>query len=148
MYNLGIPKYLTNKPHQFVNHCIEQLKQVTPEMKESVSRKENENEFAVQSGTGEKTYVINLGNEERIGWCDCVDFSRTRLLCKHFMAVLESGKACYDDISPNFRKNPLYNLDNHFFPDSNHPQPGNPGESFGNREDLLEGSLNKGNINI
>ena len=59
----------------------------------------------------EKEYTVVFGVQETFCSCTCRDFRRTRLLCKHFFAVIESNKKQFHYISQLFRDHHFTNLD-------------------------------------
>ena len=99
-------------------HLLDRKSKVTTEMIESVTK--HEGNFTVTSdeineGNETKMYQVAFGNEKEICWCTCRDFKRTRLLCKHFFAVISSNEKCFEDLSPLFLLHPFTNLDSDLF---------------------------------
>ena len=115
-YASGIPEYLRNRPKQVVDILLEKLYRATPDMKVT---NVGHNVFQVESseeGTAILTcYNIFLGNETKFCSCNCHDFRRYRMLCKHFFAVFNSGEAMFSDLSSLFLKHPFMVLDNNLF---------------------------------
>lgn len=121
-YSTGVPKYLTERPRSLVTHLLSKLQKVTIAMEQSV--KEHDGSFEVESEeAGERDdkqkYVVSFGNENQTCSCTCRDFRRTRLLCKHFFAVIQSGKRSFEDLSPLFKDHPFTNLDSNLFDGTN-----------------------------
>ena len=50
-----------------------------------------------------KEYTVVFGDQETFCSCTCRDIRRTRIICKHFFAVIESNKKQFQDISQLFR---------------------------------------------
>ena len=63
----------------------------------------------------ETEYTVVFGDQETFCSCACRDFRRTRLLCKHFFAVIESNKKQFHNISQLFRDHNFTNLDDGLF---------------------------------
>ena len=59
----------------------------------------------------EKEYTVVIGDQETFCSCTYRDLRRTRLLCKHFFAAIESNKKQFHDISQLFRDHNFTNLD-------------------------------------
>ena len=78
-----------------------------------------EKRFSVRSSSiyssSVQNYVVGFGNEYQPCWCTCPSFRMNRTLCKHFFAVINSGMATFDDLSPIFRFHPLHVIDNDLF---------------------------------
>ena len=47
--------------------------------------------------------------------CSCRDYTRTRLLCKHFFAIIESGRKQFSDLTILFLNHQFTNLDGDLF---------------------------------
>lgn len=116
-YHSDLPNFLWNRPGPLVDHMRERYMRVSDEMARSVQPicVTLTKTFAVES-INERTYernyrTVEFGDERNMCWCNCEDFRRHRLICKHFFAVIRSGKAVFDDISPIFREDIYTNID-------------------------------------
>ena len=117
-YASGIPEYLRNRPKQIVDILLEKLYRATPDMKvTNVGHNVSHHVESSEEGTAKLTcYNIFLGNETKFcSCCNCHDFRRYRMLCKHFFAVFNSGEAMFSDLSSLFLKHPFMVLDNNLF---------------------------------
>ena len=56
---------------------------------------------------------VSFGDNEIFCSCSCRDFRRTRLLCKHFFVIIESGRKQFSDLTKLFLNHPFTNLDRH-----------------------------------
>ena len=58
-----------------------------------------------------KEYRTYLGNSDQFCSCTCYNFRRYRMLCKHFFAIFQSGKATFYDLTGLFLDHPYMILD-------------------------------------
>ena len=144
-YQEGIPSYLHNRPKSLVKHLLLLNNSVTTLMIDSVKPEDGEDvcnsemdpderesrktlnniistiekRFIVRSSSiyssSVQNYVVGFGNEYQPCWCTCPSFRMNRTLCKHFFAVINSGMATFNDLSPIFRFHPLHVIDNDLF---------------------------------
>ena len=56
-------------------------------------------------------YNVSFGDNETFCSCSRRDFRRTRLLCKHFFAIIESGRKLFSDLTKLFLNHAFTNLD-------------------------------------
>ena len=147
-YQEGIPSYLHNRPKSLVKHLLLLNNSVTTLMIDSVKPEDGEDvcnsemdpderesrktlntiistiekRFSVRSSSiyssSVQNYVVGFGNEYQPCWCTCPSFCMNRTLCKHFFAVINSGMATFNDLSPIFRFHPLHVIDNDLFHDN------------------------------
>ena len=118
-YTDVVPNFLQNRPRELVKFLLERSQRVSTRMIESVKETAN-GVFCVLSddpgiSNEEKEYTVVFGDQETFCSCTCRDFRRTRLLCKHFFAVIESNKKQFHDISQLFRDHNFTNLDGGLF---------------------------------
>ena len=71
-------------------------------------------------------YNVSFGDNETFCSCSCRDFRRTRLLCKHFFAIIESERKQFSDLTKLFLNHPLTNLDRNLFEDHKIDNVANP----------------------
>ena len=117
-YALNIPKYMVNRPGPLVDDMLEKRKKVTPFMLSSVHPicvLQNEKAFWVESvsptSNEHQTYIVYFGDDNKICSCDCFSFRHQRVLCKHFMAIFETGKGSFHEISTKYLHHPYTNID-------------------------------------
>ena len=118
-YTDVVPNFLQNRPGELVKFLLERSQRVSTRMIESAKETVN-GVFRVLSddpgiGNEEKEYTVVFGDQETFCSCTCRDFRRTRLLCKHFFAAIESNKKQFHDISQPFRDHNFTNLDDGLF---------------------------------
>ena len=57
-------------------------------------------------------YAINLGSEEILPSCTCLDFEKHGWICKHFLAVFEhSPNISWESLPVSYKHSPVFNLD-------------------------------------
>ena len=130
-YSEGIPIYLIDRPRQVVNVFLRKIGKVDNEMVASVIEENNifkvtsddsylssnvkENVQLITSSNLKKVYTVDFGSADNFPACECPDFRRSRLLCKHFFAVISSGKRTFHDLSSKFLNHPFVSLDSELF---------------------------------
>ena len=86
-YVEGVPHFLRDCPCQLVFYLLKKLEKVTEEIKLSVVQVAS-NQFCVRpSDEQHRYYIVNFSNDERFSSCACHGFRKSRLLCKHLLAV-------------------------------------------------------------
>ena len=63
-------------------------------------------------------YNVSFGDNETFCSCSCREFRGTRLLCKHFFAIIERGRKQFSDLTKLFLNHPFTNLDRDLFEDN------------------------------
>lgn len=92
-YNNTIPKYLQDKPRQFLVHCLSRISSAEDIPADYINAGENPGEFYVRSLDSKDTwYNLSFVGNTCMPKCSCPDFSRTGLLCKHFFAVFKHNE--------------------------------------------------------
>ena len=111
-YSPGIPYFLRDRPKQVVDILLDKMQRVTDDI--SVTKIDNFT-FSLTSfeeGTRvRKNYRTFLGTKNKFCTCNCYNFKRYRMLCKHFFAVFQSGLATFDDLTELFKDHPYMVLD-------------------------------------
>ena len=111
-YAPGVPEFLRNRPKQVVDVLLDKMYRVTDDI---VVRSLGNQTFIVESfeeGTRiRKEYRTYLGNSDQFCSCTCYNFRRYRMLCKHFFAIFQSGKATFYDLTGLFLDHPYMILD-------------------------------------
>ena len=121
-YNPGIPSYLIERPHHIINHCLDRLYRAESIPRSHVDVIDMTNGvFSVrrQSSTEEKdSYKVMFGTTQPS--CDCHDWERHRLPCKHFCAVfLHVPLWSFDKIPGEYKDSPFFTLDVELFTPNN-----------------------------
>ena len=59
-----------------------------------------------------KVYDVNLGDKGNFPSCDCMDWIRSHMPCKHMLAILETEGGCdWERMSERYRQLPFISLD-------------------------------------
>ena len=76
----------------------------------------SEKVYEVESeGNARIKYKVSLGDENRLPYCECEDFRRMFLPCKHFFAIfLHSNSHSWNDVCEEYRESPYLKLDTSF----------------------------------
>ena len=112
-YSSSIPKYLLNRPHGFVKHCLQKIAQAKNADLSGVVMK-SEGEFYVHSFKGYHTcYTVNFGDNENMPSCTCPYWNNSMHLCKHFFAVFLKYPNIWswDALSTIYKNSPFLTLD-------------------------------------
>ena len=68
--------------------------------------------YHVDSGTmSDATYRVSFDNGKGMPECQCFDWSRYHMPCKHMLAIIASGKKTWDQFPDDYKNNPFINLD-------------------------------------
>ena len=110
-YAENIPSYLQNRPRSLVTFLLERAQRVSTLMIDSVKER-TDGSFEVCSddpgiNDTKLKYNVSFGDNETFCSCSCRDFRRTRLLCKHFFAIIESERKQFSDLTKLFLNHPL-----------------------------------------
>ena len=111
-YSPGIPHFLRNRPKQIFDILLDKIQRVTKDI--SFTKTDNFT-FSVTSfeeGTRVRNnYRTFLGTKNKFCTCNCYNFKRYRMLCKHFFAVFQSGLEKFDDLTELFKDHSYMVLD-------------------------------------
>ena len=112
-YKQTIPKYLQDKPRQFLVHCLKRITSAEDIKPAHIKEGENTGEFYVRSPESKDTwYSLSFGGNNTMPKCSCPDFSHTGLLCKHFFAVFVRNEDWkWDALPRSYRDSPHLCLD-------------------------------------
>ena len=70
-----------------------------------------------------KTYCVGFGTTENFLRCSCPWFRRSRALCKHFFAVIDSDYREFEGLIPLYRNHSLHTIDTGLFKSENDDTP-------------------------
>ncbi|KAK6470848.1 hypothetical protein HHUSO_G30352 [Huso huso] len=59
-------------------------------------------------------YTVDLGDEDRFPFCECVSFKSTLLPCKHLFAIFKHTDHSWEALCPAYRDSPYLTLDTDF----------------------------------
>ncbi|XP_065680304.1 uncharacterized protein LOC124806293 [Hydra vulgaris] len=111
-YACWVPKYLYNRPHSFVKHCLKRKSTADcMDLNKVVMIKSGI--FSVSSTFDTSVqYFISFGDEISMPKCTCVDWLSTAYLCKHFFVVFRKYPAwSWNALSVLYRNSPYLNID-------------------------------------
>ena len=127
-YNTNIPIYLHERPHAIIKHCMErrdasgniQQHQVV------IIVDEEKGEFNVRSEQdANKEYRVSFGTDTSppvLPSCECYDWERNRLPCKHFFAVFAHfPKWSFEQLPDSYKKSPFLTVDEFVSPAQQRP---------------------------
>ncbi|XP_028417456.1 uncharacterized protein LOC114541851 [Dendronephthya gigantea] len=118
-YNSALPPFLNNRPRDMVNHIIKRWEgAIGPH---NITQLENNGEFKVKSSLSTKAYLVIFGNKSTYPSCQCLDWQKHHLPCKHFCAVFQHTQWKWDSLSSLYKNNPLFCLDDLCFPKTGSP---------------------------
>lgn len=113
-YNTDIPHYLVNRPRVLVSHCIDRMFAADDIQRYHIQCVDDIcGIFKIKSQRLDGTvYCLSFGDANTICKCECLDWQKWWLPCKHFIAIF----AHYPDwqwekLSPLYRDSPYFSLD-------------------------------------
>ena len=120
-YAENIPSYLQNRPQPLVTFLLEKAQRMSTLMIDTV-KEQTYGSFEVFSddpgiSDTKLKYNVSFGDHETFCSCSCRDFRRTKLLCKHFFAIIDSRIKQFSDLTKLFL-NSFTNLDRGLFEDN------------------------------
>ena len=120
-YAENIPSYLQNRPQSLVTFLLERAQRMSTLMIDTV-KEQTDGSFEVFSddpgiSDTKLKYNVSFGDHETFCSCSCRDFRRTKLLCKHFFAIIDSRIKQFSDLTKLFL-NSFTNLDRGLFEDN------------------------------
>jgi len=105
VYAQDVPQFLHDCPRRFIDHCIRRLPPSVDIIKRTQITALSGDTFDIQSK--EQVYRIDLYGS--IPTCQCIDFSRWFMPCKHMLAVVQHfGWQC---LPQQYRNFPIFVLD-------------------------------------
>ena len=82
-----VPEFLRGRPPKVIRHCMERRLKARKFSAEDVCDIDvNNGKFHVKSSSG-KNYEVDFGVQSEWPSCDCQDWVRFHIPCKHFFAV-------------------------------------------------------------
>ena len=111
-YSDAVPSFLHNRPRRFVKHCLEKLdaaSKIPPENIPEVSK----GILKVKSShiPRKKEYTVSL-DENSFPDCECEDWQRFYLPCKHmFSVIIHLPNYPFEVICKEYRDSPYFTLD-------------------------------------
>ena len=117
-YNVEVPLYLHDRPPSLINHCLDRLSSAVEIEQECIQVTDEERgTFKVKSLDPNNQgcwYCLSFGDDETMPHCECLDWEKHRLPCKHFLAVFKYCKGWgFDKFPKHYRESPFLTLD-HF----------------------------------
>ena len=111
-----MPHYLHDRPPLLVNHCLDRLSSAVEIGQECIQVTDEERgTFKVKSldpNTKGCWYYLSFGDDETIPHCECVDWEKHCLPCKHFLAVFRYFKGWgFEKFPAHYRESPFLTLD-------------------------------------
>ena len=116
-YHHEMPHYLHDRPTSLVDHCLERLVSAAEIEKECIQVTDEERGSFKVKGQDPNTpgcwYNVSFGDDKTMPHCECADWEKNRLPCKHFLAVFRHSKGWgFDKLPAHYRESPFLTLDN------------------------------------
>ena len=84
-----LPEFLHNRPYPFTKYCIEKI-ELAKAIGENRIKCINDNDFTVKRVQGNgKEYKVVLTNNNGFPSCECADWKKNILPCRHMFAIFE-----------------------------------------------------------
>ena len=112
-YSGKFPKYLHDRPRDFVIHCMDRIDNASELQGKVVLKADTQSKnFQLKSSFSSSVYRLQFGGVD--GWpcCTCPDFSLTCLPCKHFFYIFQKyPDASWNHLPQSYRNNAFFTLD-------------------------------------
>lgn len=108
--SLDIPIEMQNRPKHFLTHMTDAAVKAANINKNMVSVVD-ENKFHVQSSTSNRWYLVSFGDDSHLPSCECREFQRKMLPCKHFIAIFNHCNVTFSSLPTFYRDHPLLVFD-------------------------------------
>jgi len=107
-YSDSVPAFLRCRPRRFVEHCIKRMPPVVDTISKSDITNTSMARFTVKGTTN--SYAVSL--DEETPSCECADWQRNCMPCKHMMAVFHHFPSCgWNTLSPEYTNFPAFIVD-------------------------------------
>ena len=77
------------------------------------------NHFSVCKERDSKYYIVNLGTDSVLPSCECFDWKRFMLPCKHMLAVFGCRDVSWESLSSLYRNSPYLSLETYLIDGNN-----------------------------
>lgn len=112
-YSGKVPKYLHDRPRDFVIHCMDRIDNASELQGKLVMKADIQSKnFQLKSSLSSSVYHLQFSGEN--GWprCTCPDFSLTCFPCKHFFYIVQKyPEASWNHLPQSYRNNVFFTLD-------------------------------------
>ena len=107
-----MPSWLRDKPKKYIKYCDEKLKLAKDILKDQIITTENK-KFAVKSTTSKDVnYNVFFGDEDPYPDCDCIEWRKKLMACRHMFAVMENiNGISWDSICPQYKNSVFFKID-------------------------------------
>ena len=112
-YNKQIAQYLHNRPNYLVEHCLKRLIYADEAMMHTISQ--DTGIFSVRSDTENQYYKVHFRcpNDENVSSCECVDWQKHYLPCKHMLSAIQASNGWgWYELPAGYRESPYLTIDN------------------------------------
>ena len=113
-YNTDVPHFLVNRPRILVAHCLERIsvaKEIENHHIRCADTKKGIFKIKSQSQEGQ-WYHLCFGDSTKMCSCECQDWQKWWLSCKHFIAVFNYHPGWqWENLSPLYQNSPFFSLD-------------------------------------
>ncbi|XP_046849612.1 uncharacterized protein LOC124443126 [Xenia sp. Carnegie-2017] len=113
-YNSDVPSYLHERPHTMIRHCMKRLASSEYTLASHIMVvDEMHGIFKVRSQDVCKFYTLSFGSDPGdLTSCDCYDWERHRLPCKHFFAIFKNFPLwSFDKLPKSYTESPFLTVD-------------------------------------
>ena len=107
-----LPSWLDKKPKKFVKHLYEKI-QIAQQIPAEHIRKHSATLYIVQSNNSiDSEYEVFLGDDNYLPSCQCLDWKKHLMPCKHMMAIFEHhSEVTWDSFCTSFKDSPFFKVD-------------------------------------
>ena len=109
----NLPEFFHNRPRRVIDHITERITSSYEIANDDITVDSyKEGEFLVNCRRSDVEYKVHFGNNENLPHCECEDWARTMLPCKHFVAIMRDFKEWnWSRFPESYRSSPYLTLD-------------------------------------
>ena len=95
-HNVEVPLYLRDRPPSLISHCLDRLSSAVEIQQECIQVTDEERgtfkDKRLDPNNQSCWYCLSFGDDETMPHCECADWEKHRIPCKHFLAVFRYCK--------------------------------------------------------
>ena len=109
--NNNLPLWFNEKPKKHIKHCDEKLKLGKEILKDQIIT--TEKKIAIKSAISKDVkYNVFFGDEDSYPDCNCVEWKKKQMPCKHMFPEMENiNGISWDSFSPQHKNSVFFEID-------------------------------------
>ena len=120
LFNPTIPTFLQNMPTDVIKHLLKRIENANTVRNEDIKEQSSLDLcFKVRSESySDEWYNVNFASGPN---CDCPDFQKHYLVCKHLFAIMKHKEKTWEDLPEVYRNSPYLKLQPFFLSGNREP---------------------------